>query len=125
MAKPKDRVKLRKNESAATGGDPLDEDAGFPTLLDPFEDGPMMQGAFLQPPRITPGVDPPMDEEVYYGRDELGNMLFRDVFNPVELTLTQLALGGGGAPDLDAALIDDVVATAMVDDVTGNILVDA
>ncbi len=100
MAKPTDRVQLRKNESAAGGGDPADDDLGFPATLDAAEDAPEVQGLFFQP------QGGPADEEAWITRDGGGNLLFRDENNTTERTLTQLASGDLAAL-LDIAVIAD------------------
>lgn len=92
MAAPTDRVQLRKNESAAGGGDAADDDLGFPALLDPNEDAPEMQGWFLQPP--SPSTS--RDEEVYARRDSSGNLVLRDAVGGTEYDLETLAAGSAG-----------------------------
>lgn len=92
MPAPADRVQLRKNESAAGGGDAADDDLGFPALLNPNEDAPEVQGLFLQPP--SPSVV--RDKLVWITRDGSGNLLFRDVADGTERTLSDLVAGAGG-----------------------------
>jgi hypothetical protein len=88
MAAPKDRVQLRKSEEASRGGDAADDNMGMPALLNANEDAPEVRGVFLQ-------TDVSNDEEVYVTRDG-DDMLFRDVANPAEKTLTELLAGAGG-----------------------------
>lgn len=85
MAAPTDRVYVLKRETSARGGTDADE-AEFPTIIDPYEDGLVAQGLFLQPP------GGPEDENVYLTRDGSGNVVFRDAnHGGTEYTLKQLA----------------------------------
>lgn len=84
MAAPTDRVYVLKRETSARGGTDADE-AEFPTIIDPTEDGLVAQGLFLQPPG---GAE---DENVYLTRDGSGNLILRDAnHGGVEYTLAQL-----------------------------------
>jgi hypothetical protein len=82
-----DRVKPLKLESIESGGD---EDDEVPTGLDPTEDHIECAGVVFDDPGY-------IDETTVITR--VGNdMLFRDVRNPVYVTLTQL-LEGAAARD--------------------------
>jgi len=104
MAAPVDRVQVLKNESAAGGGDPLDEEEGFPTQLNPNEDAPEVQGLFFQPPGGSS-----TDELVWITRDVSGNLLFRDNVDQVERTLSSLLTGGGGITPASHEQLDQLV----------------
>lgn len=80
MAKPRDKVHLLKQEFVSTGGDAADETGAIlgECPLEPNEDAPEVQGIFFQPP--TPSTV--VDEEVWIGRDDSGNMCFRDENTP-------------------------------------------
>lgn len=123
MAAPKDGVFLQKSESTATGGDSADnQQITLTGPLEFWEDAPYVQGIFYQPPSAVP-VDPLLvDKAVYSGRDNAGNMLFRDpnANGGTEVTLSAL-LGGGF--DINTVLIDDITGNTLSDNVTGNLLV--
>jgi len=90
MTAPVDRVQLRKNESVAGGGSSADDYFGFPATLDPTQDAPEVQGVFFQPP------GGPKDETTYITRDPSGNLIFKDVVNGIENTLSAMLSGGSG-----------------------------
>jgi len=78
-----DRVKPLKLESIDTGGNQNDE---FPTSLNPEEDHVECAGIVMDDPDN-------IDETTVIKREE-DNMMFTDVRNPDELTLTRLAETG-------------------------------
>ena len=75
-----DRVKPLKIESIESGGDSEDE---YPTPLDPNHDHVDCRGIVFQD-------DSGIDEQVVVTRDADGNVTFKDVYNPVPVTLTQI-----------------------------------
>lgn len=108
MPAPADRVQILKQESTALGGDDADAVEWGSTPLDPGEDAPEVRGVFFQPANPTA-----RDELVYATRDGAGNLIFRDVVTGAEVTLSDLAAGGGGALSLNNhVLVSDFTVTA-------------
>lgn len=104
MAAPADRVQLTKWETAAGGGDAADE-SGFHEPLEPNEDAPEVQGFFLQPPKPSTA----RDALVYVTRDASGNMVFRDVVDGTERTISDFLTGGGGLTASSHRALDQLV----------------
>ena len=80
-----DRVRPLKVEAPATGGTETDD---FYTDLDPSEDYVDARGVTFQSSTSN-------DDSVRVARDASDNMVFRDVANPADSTLTTLLAGGG------------------------------
>jgi hypothetical protein len=95
MGAPTDRVRLLKNESPTTGG--TQDDVGFPSQLNPNQDGISVQGIFLQKPKASGPIEE--DELVYITRNVGGDIVFIDVTTGVEKTLTELLAGAGGVTE--------------------------
>jgi len=102
MAAPTDRVYVLKRETSTRGGTDADE-AEYPTIIDPTEDGLVAQGLFLQPP------GGPEDENVYLARDSSGNMFFRDSDHGAEFAFGKFLKEYGSA--LSASQSDTTATT--------------
>ena len=77
MAKPPHRVAVQKQESAATGGDPGDDDDMLAVPIEPHEDAINVAGVALQQPDgPAPGHSNDPDVMLYREGDE---MMFCDV----------------------------------------------
>lgn len=107
-----DSLTLRVVQVDALGNSPWDEP------VDPATNGFKIATVYL----VESGKD---DKLAAIWRDGL-DLRFRDENNPgpssAGLTLTEL-LSGGSSADLNTVLVDDNTCTLLVDDVTGNILV--
>ena len=92
------RVQPIKSEDAASGGDSGDVGPyGGPLPVEAQEDALECAGTYYQDALNR-------DEEVYVYR-EGGDLKFRDLANPLGLTLTQTAAGGGGGTSDHGLLI--------------------
>lgn len=81
MALGTDRVQVLKQESSALGGNASDA-VDYPTPIKPQEDVLESAGVFLQDASNR-------DESVYIARNG-SDVVFRDVSNPTERTLSEL-----------------------------------
>lgn len=88
MAIGPDRVQVIKQESASLGGNGADEVGYLNAPINPQQDVIETAGVYLQDAANR-------DEAVYVARNG-DDMVFRDVSNPVESTLSDLLAGGGG-----------------------------
>ena len=103
MPKPPDRVQLHKQESAAGGGDPGDDDPLLQTSLDSAEDGIDVAGVYFQED-VGAGVSSSDFQVVIYR--EGNRMWFEDSEN----------LGG------TRVCLTDLAAAAKVPDEAGQVL---
>ena len=78
MPKPPDRVQLHKQESAAGGGNPADDDELLQTALDPAEDAPDVAGVYFQED-VGGGVSSEDKQVTLYRED--GKLYAEDVDN--------------------------------------------
>jgi hypothetical protein len=90
MAKPTDRVQIAKQERAATGGNPADDDDMLYATLNPVEDAPDMAGIYFQED-VGSGVSS-ADTQVAIFRDD-DDLQFCDVANSTPVTLSDLLQG--------------------------------
>jgi hypothetical protein len=100
MTAPTDRVQLLKQESTAIGGQDADS-RDYPVPINSQQDAPEVMGIFLQ--------DASNRDETTYITRAGNNMLFRDVSNPVEKTLTDLLAAGSGISEAQHEALDTLV----------------
>ena len=99
-----DRVQVQKQESAALGGDPFDEEA-WPEPIEPQEDAIEAAGIYFQDPSHR-------DETTLITRDG-DDMAFKDVNNPTPTTLTTMLAGGY---DINSVVWDEAGGIVYADD---------
>lgn len=101
MAIGPDRVQVLKYEEGSKGGNAADDSMGIPAEIQPQEDVLETAGLYVQDALNR-------DENVYIDRDG-DDLRFRDVNNPVPVTLTDLATGGAGLTPTTHRALDQLV----------------
>jgi hypothetical protein len=90
MTAPRDRVRVFKLESPASGG--TQDDGGFQALANPNQDAISILGIFFQKPKDSGDIEE--DELVYMTRNTTGKMVFRDEGTGAEYLLEDLVSSG-------------------------------
>jgi len=100
MAVGSDRVQVLKYEESSKGGDAADDSMGIPAEIEPQEDAIETAGVFFQDATNR-------DEAVVVDRDE-DDLRFKDVLNPVPVSLSDLLATSGLTPTTHRA-VDQLV----------------